>query len=446
MKRRDFIKKGAGAFAIAAAGTVRGANAPSNRVRLGIIACARYCRGQRVLSHTIKVPGVEIAYACDVLESARNWTAMNLEKVAGVRPKKEKDVRKVLEDPELDGIICATPDHWHAPCAILAMRAGKHVYVEKPCAFCPREGEIILEAQKATGKVFQMGSQRRSGEHVRKAIAAIHAGAIGETKWGKCWNMTGRKPIGNGKSAAVPQDLDWDLWQGPAPRTGYRDNVVPYNWHWFKRWGTGECGNNAIHFVDLARWAMGLGYPSRVVSGGGRFWMPEGDDWEWPDAQIATWEFPERKFITWEGLCCTGFKPFMGYGSGALVYGTKGTALFTPGGGAIIDDGRGNNVRRFEPAGSDKVRDTNNRIAGGGSTDTTFEHVSNFVDAVRANDPSLANTGAEDGVKSTFLALSANVSQLSGRALDIDSATGRLLTKDGEPFWSREYEKGWEPA
>jgi hypothetical protein len=191
---------------------------------------------------------------------------------------------------------------------------------------------------------------------------------------------------------------------------------------------------------------MGLGYPSHVVSGGGRFWMPEGDDWEWPDAQIATWEFPERKFITWEGLCCTGFKPFMGYGSGALVYGTKGTALFTPGGGAIIDDGRGNNVRRFEPAGSDKVRDTNNRIAGGGSTDTTFEHVSNFVDAVRANDPSLANTGAEDGVKSTFLALSANVSQLSGRALDIDSATGRLLTKDGEPFWSREYEKGWEPA
>ena len=446
MKRRDFIKKGAGAFAIAAAGTVRGANAPSNRVRLGIIACARYCRGQRVLSHAIKVPGVEIAYACDVLESARNWTAMNLEKVTGVRPKKEKDVRKVLEDPDLDGIICATPDHWHAPCAILAMRAGKHVYVEKPCAFCPREGEIILKAQKETGKVFQMGSQRRSGEHVRKAIEAIHAGAIGETKWGKCWNMTGRKPIGNGKSAAVPKDLDWDLWQGPAPRTGYRDNVVPYNWHWFKRWGTGECGNNAIHFVDLARWAMGLGYPSRVVSGGGRFWMPEGDDWEWPDAQIATWEFPERKFITWEGLCCTGFKPFMGYGSGALVYGTKGTALFTPGGGAIIDDGRGNNVRRFEPAGSDKVKDTNNRIAGGGSTDTTFEHVSNFVDAVRANDPSLANTGAEDGVKSTFLALSANVSQLSGRALDIDSATGRLLTKDGEPFWSREYEKGWEPA
>ena len=161
MKRREFLKKGAGAFAIAAAGTVRGANAPSNRVRLGIVACARYCRGQRVLGHTLKVPGVEIAYACDVLESARNWTATNLEKVTGFRPKKEKDVRKVLEDKDLDGIICATPDHWHATCAVLAMRAGKHVYVEKPCAFCPEEGNAILRAQRETGKVFQMGNQRR---------------------------------------------------------------------------------------------------------------------------------------------------------------------------------------------------------------------------------------------------------------------------------------------
>ena len=127
MKRRDFIKKGAGAFAIAAAGTVRGANAPSNRVRLGIVACARYCRGQRVLNHALKVPGVEFVYACDVLENARNWTERHLEKTTGVRPVKEKDVRKILEDKNLDGIICATPDHWHATCAVLAMQAGKHV-------------------------------------------------------------------------------------------------------------------------------------------------------------------------------------------------------------------------------------------------------------------------------------------------------------------------------
>jgi predicted dehydrogenase len=227
MKRRDFIKKGAGAFAIAAAGTVRGANAPSNRVRLGIVACARYCRGQRVLNHALKVPGVEFVYACDVLENARNWTERHLEKTTGVRPVKEKDVRKILEDKNLDGIICATPDHWHATCAVLAMQAGKHVYVEKPCAFCPEEGEIILKTQKATGKVFQMGNQRRSSEHVRKAIEAIHNGIIGETKWGKSWYMAGRKPIGNGKPASVPKNMDWDLWQGPAPRTGFRDNIVP---------------------------------------------------------------------------------------------------------------------------------------------------------------------------------------------------------------------------
>ena len=444
MKRREFLKKGAGAFAIAAAGTVRGVNAPSNRVRLGIIACARYCRGQRVLGHTIKVPGVEIAYACDVLESARNWTATNLEKVTGFRPKKEKDVRKVLEDKDLDGIICATPDHWHATCAVLAMRAGKHVYVEKPCAFCPEEGSAILRAQRETGKVFQMGNQRRSSEYVQKAIKLIHDGAIGETKWGKVWYMAGRKPIGNGKDVPVPKDLDWDLWQGPAPRTGYRDNFVPYNWHWFKRWGTGETGNNAVHFVDLARWAMQVDWPSRVTSAGGKYYLPESDDWEWPDSQTATWEFPGQKFMTWECLCCTGFKPYMGYGTGAMVYGTKGTAFFTPGSGVIIDDGHGHNVQKFEPAGADKVKDTTNRIEGGGITDPTFYHVSNFVDAVRANNPKLANSGAEDGVKSTFLALSANVAQMCGQTLAIDPATGRLLSKAGAEYWSREYEKGWE--
>ena len=446
MKRRDFIKKGAGAFAIAAAGTVRGANAPSNRVRLGIVACARDCRGQRVLNHALKVPGVEFVYACDVFENARNWTERHLEKTTGVRPVKEKDVRKILEDKNLDGIICATPDHWHATCAVLAMQAGKHVYVEKPCAFCPGEGEIILKTQKATGKVFQMGNQRRSSEHVRKAIEAIHNGIIGETKWGKSWYMAGRKPIGNGKPASVPKNMDWDLWQGPAPRTGFRDNIVPYNWHWFKHWGTGECGNNAVHFIDLARWAMKLDYPNRVTSAGGKFWIPETDDWEWPDAQNVTWEFPGGKFITWEGLCCTGFKPYMGYGTGAMVYGTKGTAFFTPGSGVIIDDGRGKNVQKFEPAGSDQVKDTTDRVSGGGKTDPTVYHVANFVDAVRANDPSKANSGADDGVKSTFLALSANVSQLSRSVIDIDPSNGKLLTKAGEEFWSRKYEKGWELA
>lgn len=444
MKRRDFIKKGAGAFAIAASGTVRGANAPSNRVRLGIVACARYCRGQRVLGHALKVPGVEFTHVCDVLDGALNWTSSRLEKETGKKPKKEKDVRRILEDKELDGIICATPDHWHATCAVLAMQAGKHVYVEKPCAFCPQEGEVILKTQKATGKVFQMGNQRRSSEYVRKAVQAIHDGAIGETKWGKVWYMAKRKPIGIGKSAPVPKHLDWDLWQGPAPRTGFRDNVVPYNWHWFHRWGTGETGNNAVHFVDLARWAMQLDWPSRVTSTGGKYWLPENDDWEWPDSQTATWDFPGRKFMTWECTCCMGFKPYMGYGTGAMIYGTKGTALFTPGSGVIIDNGYGKNVQRFEPKGADTVKDTSDRISGGGITDPTVYHVSNFVDAVRANDPAKANSGADDGVKSTFLALSANVSQLCGQSIDIDPATGKLLSKAGAEFWSREYEKGWE--
>ena len=199
-----------------------------------------------------------------------------------------------------------------------------------------------------------------------------------------------------------------------------------------------------MYFVDLARWAMQVDWPSRVTSAGGKYWLPESDDWEWPDAQTATWEFPGQKFMTWECLCCTGFKPYMGYGTGAMVYGTKGAAFFTPGSGVIIDDGRGHNVQKFEPEGASTVKDTTDRISGGGVTDPSFYHVSNFVDAVRANDPNVANSGAADGVKSTFLALSANVAQMCGQTIDVDPASGRLLSKAGAEFWSREYEKGWE--
>ena len=445
MKRRDFIGTGIGAFAIAAAGRAWGADAPSNRVRLAIVGCREKGRGAAVVQRAMEVPGVEIAYVCDVDARAMDYAAEMIEKKSGVRPKKEKDLRKVLEDKELDGIISETPDHFHAWSAVMAMRAGKHVYVEKPCAFCPKEGEVILDTWRKTGMVFQMGSQRRAATSFREAAAAIRdEGAIGETKWGKCWYMTKRTGIGNGKKVSVPEWLDWDLWQGPAPRVAFQDNVVHYNWHWFRNWGTGECGNNAVHFVDVARWCLGVEWPERVVSGGGKFWIPADDDWAWPDSQNVTWTFPKSKFITWEGLSCTNMKPFMNVTTGALVYGTKGSAFFSPAGGVDFFDLKGNLTRRWDSSGKSKpITNTDDR-SGGSWNDTTKDHLANFVECIRAKTPEKTFSNAEIGVKSTFLALSANVSQLAGRPIDVDPRTGRLLTKEGAEFWSREYEKGWE--
>ena len=142
--------------------------------------------------------------------------------------------------------------------------------MEKPCSHNPREGELLVEVASKSGAVFQMGNQRRSSEVYRSAIKEIRGGLIGEPRFARCWYATLRGPIGKGRPVAVPEWLNWDLWQGPAPRREFRDNYVPYTWHWFHHWGTGECGNNATHYVDVARWALGATFPNRVTCGGGR--------------------------------------------------------------------------------------------------------------------------------------------------------------------------------
>ena len=448
MNRRNFIKTATGTFFIAATDRAIGEGAPSNRVRVAVAGCREKGRGAAVLKVLMGMPGIEVACVCDVDSRARDFAAALVRKSAGAEPRKEKDLRKVLEDARLDAIISATPDHWHAPSAVLAMRAGKHVYVEKPCAFCPREGEIILETWRKTGKVFQMGSQRRSSEAFAAAAKEIRSGRmIGTPKWGKTWYMTRRAPIGKGKAIPVPEWLDWDLWQGPAPREGLRDNLLHYNWHWFRNWGTGEAGNNAVHFIDIARWCLGVDYPERVVSSGGRYWIPDGTDWEWPDTQNISWEFPGGKFITWEGLSCANTKPYMNVSTGAMIYGDGGCAFFGPGGQAEIYDLKGNVVRTFAGKSAQaRITNTDNR-SGGGWNDTTKEHLENFAACIRDNAPERAKANAEIGVKSTHLALVGNIAQFAGGSVRIDPATGRPL---GNPqalrLWSREYAKGWELA
>jgi hypothetical protein len=157
----------------------------------------------------------------------------------GSAPATEKDFRKILEHKDVDAISIASPDHWHTPMAIAGLQAGKHVYVEKPCSHNPAEGALLVEAQKKYGKVVQMGTQQRSSPHSIEIVGKIHSGLIGRAYYAKAWYSNTRKSIGYGKPAPVPPQLDWDLWQGPAPRKPYTDNIQPYNWHWFRTYGTG---------------------------------------------------------------------------------------------------------------------------------------------------------------------------------------------------------------
>lgn len=438
MNRRNFIKTGSGAFAIAAAGCAIGDAAASNRVRLAIVGCHAKGRGASVLRAAMKVPGVEIAYVCDVDSRARDFAANLVEKTSGFKPKKEKDLRKVLEDKELDGIISETPDHWHAYSAVLAMRAGKAVYVEKPCAFCPREGEIIVDTWKKTGMVFQMGNQRRASISYAMAFDYLkQTNAIGEMRWAKCWYMANRKSIGKGKKIAVPEWLDWELWQGPAPRRDLLDNVVHYNWHWFKNWGTAETGNNAPHFIDAARWALGVGYPETVQCAASQY-FPKGDDYAFPDVFNASFKFPDNKLITLELTSHCREKPYMDASTGAMIYGTKGALYLSPHDSAKLFDEDGNLIKEWFAGGQTVAGSLTNPTA-----DLDVHHMTKFVECIRAKNQS-TNAPADEGVKSTFLPLVANISAEIGETVRIDPATGKLLTKSAEKLWSREYAKGWE--
>ena len=253
--RRRFLKQSsiltAGLASWAGTATAKGAN---EKILLGIIGCNG--RGMAHIAGYLSVPNTEIAYICDVDSRAVAKGVAAAAKKQDRKPEGVKDMRRILDDSNVDAISIATPDHWHAPAAILACAAGKHVYVEKPGSHNAHESELIVAAARKHKRVVQMGNQRRSWPWVGEAISALHNGELGKLFFARTWYTNHRDTIGHGRPVPVPEWLDYSLWQGPAPEQLFRDNILHYNWHWFWNWGTGELGNNGVHALDLARWGL----------------------------------------------------------------------------------------------------------------------------------------------------------------------------------------------
>ena len=444
INRRDFVKQAAIAgvglgftptLAALAQETNRRPAAALNKVTVAVIGTNG--RGLAHIECLAGLPNVEIAYICDVDDRAITKGVKETAKRQKTEPKGLKDFRKALEDKSLDAVSIATPDHWHAPMAILSLAAGKHVYLEKPCSHNPYEGELLIEAVRKSKRVFQMGNQRRSFPNMQQAIREIHQGIIGKAYFARGWYVNNRTSIWHGKPAAVPAWLDYELWQGPAPRRPYRDNVIHYNWHWFWHWGTGEALNNGTHEFDVCRWALGVDFATKVTSSGGRYAFK--DDWETPDTQVIGWEFGGEKSITWEGRSCNGF-PTEGLSRGAYIYGTGGTALLENDNYTVFDPKK-KVVRSL--ADKPEGNGTDLRSASGIRLDRL--HVRNFVDAIRTGSP-LASPISE-GHKSVALLHLGNIAQRVGRVLNCSPADGHILNDDAAMrLWQREYEPGWAPA
>ncbi|MFD1316610.1 Gfo/Idh/MocA family protein [Namhaeicola litoreus] len=382
-----------------------------------------------------KDQNAKILYSCDVddviIEEHKKWCQENI----GYIPKIEKDFRKILEDKDVDAVFIATPEHWHTPMAILAMQAGKHVYVEKPCSHNPYENDLLVAAQNKYNKKVQMGNQQRSAQSSIQAVKEIKEGIIGEVYKGEAYYSNNRGSIGIGNKIAVPKTLDWELWQGPAPRRTYKDNIHPYNWHWFRDWGTGEIHNNGTHEIDICRWAMGLDLPKTVTSFGGKFTYE--DDWEFFDNQQVTYEYEGGRFITWTGHSRGIIQPNQP-GRGTTLYGSKGVITLSRNDYSLYGlDGK--LIKQIK----EKEESATTNTVGEGSLD--ISHVANFFEAIR-EDKSLRSDINEASI-STMLCHLGNMAQDAGQTLQIDQNTGKVLNNpEIMKQWKREYQPGWEPT
>lgn len=376
-----------------------------------------------------------ITHVVDVDSNILSRYVAATEKEMGAAPKADKDFRKMLESKDVDVITIATPEHWHTPMTIAGLQAGKHVYVEKPCSHNPHECELIVAAQKKYGKLVQMGNQQRSSPHTIEIVQKIHSGVIGRAYFAKAWYSNTRKSMGIGKVVPVPATLDWELWQGPAPRRPYKDNIHPYNWHWLKIYGTGETLNNGTHEVDVCRWALDVKWPERITSSGGRYQYK--DDWQFYDTLVTSFEYPD-KMISWEGMSCNGM-PLYDRDRGSAIHGTEGTVIVDRD-GYEVRDLKGKMIDQYKVPKQGKTSSAD--LVGRDSM--TDLHFKNLIDGIR-NGKKLDSPIDEASISVAILLMS-NIAWELHRELKLDSATGAFVgDAEATKMRTRTYEKGWEP-
>ncbi len=434
--RREFLDTlavGAAGLAIGTTaksyGQIMGANGKVNFAVIGL--------NSRAYAHLSSLKAnkanAQITHVCDVDSNILKKFADGTQKEMGSAPATAKDFREVLQAKDVDAITIATPDHWHTPMAIAGLQAGKHVYVEKPCSHNPAEGVMLIQAQAKYGKLVQMGTQQRSSPHTIEIVDKIHGGLVGRSYFAKAWYSNVRKTIGTGKEAPVPAALDWELWQGPAPRQPYKDNVQPYNWHWFRIYGTGETLNNGTHEVDVCRWALGVDYPNKITALGGRYQFK--DDWQFYDTLMTSFAYDD-KMITWEGKCCSGMK-YYGRDRGSVIMGTTGSVLIDRDGYEIYDL-KGTKTSEFKTGKETSSGDLTGRDS------MTDLHFANFIAGIQKGEKLNAPITVGN-VAVTMLQLS-NVAWEVNRELHLDPQTAKVKDDpQAMTMWNREYEKGWAP-
>ncbi|MGD0199818.1 MAG: Gfo/Idh/MocA family oxidoreductase [Bryobacteraceae bacterium] len=439
MHRRNFLLSASGAVAALGASDL---SSPNDTVRVACVGVRG--RGQGHVMAYCRLPNVEIAALCDVDESVLNQRLADAERITGKRPAAFTDFRKLLEDQSIDAVSIATPNHQHALQTIWACQAGKHVYVEKPCTHNMFECRQIAAAAGKYSRLVQDGSNSRSGVAVQEAVQQIRSGLIGDVYLarGLCfkWRDTiGRKPV-----EPVPPGVDYDLWLGPAPVGAFTRNRFHYNWHWFWEYGNGDLGNQGIHELDVARWGLGVTYPTKVTALGGHFLFD--DDQETPNTMTALYEFDDRgrkkmmEFVVrhWISNHEAGIgeapqgrgNPEAGIGEAPQGRGSSGTIgnVFYGSKGYLVVEGYS---RYYSFLGREQQP--------GPALNKGGDNFANFIAALRSGKASDLNAPIDGGAVSCTLVHLANISYRLGRSINFDalsytcpgdSEATRMFTRD----------------
>jgi len=417
MNNRRLFLGAAGALAL----TRRLSAAPSDTVRIGIIGVGG--RGNALMTQELsRVPAARLTHLCDVDQARLEKAQTAADKAGYGKVRGSADLRRVLEDKEVDAVIIATPDHWHAPAAILACAAGKDVYVEKPVSHNLREGRLLVESARKYNRVVQAGMQSRSRPSTIRAIEIAHSARLGRVLMAKAWNSQHRADIGKKANGPLPPGFDYDTWVGPAEMVPFNENRHHYKWHWSWNFGTGDMGNDGAHQIDQARWALQTDLPVRVSGAGAKYFFD--DDQATPDTMNMTFDYG-KKGLVWEMRIWHDYG-LEGIDNGVAVYGTE----------AFLHIGRWNRKWGY------RVFDKSGKMTEEYQDNEPDFHMQNFIDCIKSR--KRPNCDIEIGHISSAHCHLGNIVHRTGRNITFNPAN-ESIPNDAESnaLLRRKYRNHW---
>jgi len=438
MDRRSFLG-GAGASALGLAVTQqmtpRAAAKDDLNDRIVVAVAGVGGRGKTLLAMAAVLPKVDVKYVCDVDETVLGKRIDDIAGITGRRPEAIRDFRKVLDDKGVDALILGTPDHWHAIPTILACQAGKDVYVEKPDGHNILEGQTMVAAAKKHQRVVQLGTHARSKPHLLTAMEYIRAGHLGRALFAKAWESSLQKSLGHPPDGTPPAGVDYDMWLGPAPLHAFNRLRFHGSWRWFFDYGTGDLGNDGVHRLDMARWALETAvaaeggaplapFPRTVSSLGGKYYFD--DDQQWPDTLMVTYDYGGR-LLTYEMRVWSRYT-MEGESEGAAVYGDKGYIIL------------GNSSWRAYALQNKLVAEGK----GAADDERGLPHMQNFFDCMRTRKKPAADLEIV-GHPSSMLSHVGNAAWRLGRSVRFDPDSHAFVgDAEANQYLSRpEYRKPW---